>query len=114
MAAYDGVGLEYTLFFPLFPKQGTATACFSSVYNSPRLLRAFWREALQYVFRIEIAADRPDDCVLLGDEFHHPLVFAYCNHEIEVTDEWGPDWHVVVRPAGRGALTRSRGSTPEH
>lgn len=110
MAVYGGaLGLEYTLFFPLFAKQGNATACLSSVHNSPSLLRAFWREALQYVFDIELPpAGRRD---ALGDR--HPLVFAYYDHEIEVTDEWGPDWHVVVRPAGRGALTRSRSSTPE-
>jgi hypothetical protein len=45
---------------------------------------------------------------------NYGLVFRCNVHEFEVTDEWGPDWYVVVHPLGVGSDNRSRSSTPEH
>ncbi len=97
---------EVTLFFPLFAKRGVWE--FSSVHNRPCLLRAFWRLVLEFLFRVTLDRD------VAGESVSYALVYSYNGHDFEVTDEWGPEWYVVVRPTGVGTDVHSRSSTPEH
>ena len=100
------VGHEITLFFPLFAKRGCWE--FSSVHNRPCLLRAFWRLVLEFLFRLTLDRD------IAGESVPHAMVFSYHGHDLEVTDQWGAEWYVVVRPMGVGPDVHSRSSTPEH
>ena len=91
-----------TLFFPLFAKKGVWAL--SSAHNRPSLLRAFWRAVVELLFDVWL------DKEAVGSS---GLVFQSGAHEFEVTDEWGPEWYIVVRPVGVGDALRSRSSTPE-
>jgi hypothetical protein len=96
------------LYVPLFEQKGCWG--FSAEHNSPSLLRAFWRAVLEMVLGVEVAADVP-----CGG---HPLVFRSLDQqfELEVTDEWGDGWNVVVHHAARAPVAlerRSRAGTPE-
>lgn len=104
----EGFGVEHevTLFFPLFAKRGVWE--FSSDHNRPCLLRAFWRLVLEYLFHLTLDRDA------VGEFVPHTLVYSYNGHDFEVTDEWGQEWYVVVRPMGVGPDVHSRSSTPEH
>ena len=95
-------GVEVSLFFPLLEKHGIWS--FSLVHNQPSLLREFWRAVVETLFCI--ALERGEDSV-------HSLVFCGGGHEFEVTDEWGQEWYIIVRPCGLSADMRSRSNTPE-
>ena len=99
----EGTGVS--LFFPLFAKKGVWA--FSSVYNQPCLLRAFWRAVLELLFGVSIDKDVP------GTPCLHSLIFSSGIHEFEVTDEWGSEWYIVIRALGVGEESRSRSSTPD-
>ena len=64
----------------------------------PEGLSEFWRLFVEAVFNLDFVAFSS-----------HPLVFhdVYGGHELEVTDEWGDAWWIVMGP-----VLRSECSTP--
>ena len=97
------------VYVPLFSK--SEIWAFSSAHNKPTLLRTFWRAVLEMLFEVRFAAD-------LGAAVPHPLLFFTMDHQyqIEITDEWGDGWYLILQLAQTAdplLSRRSRAGTPE-
>ena len=96
------------VYVPLFSQN--EIWAFSSAHNKPTLLRTFWRAVLEMLFDVRFAAD-------LG-AVPHPLIFFTMDHQfqIDVTDEWGDGWYLILQSAQTVdpmISRRSRAGTPE-
>jgi hypothetical protein len=104
---FEGGAVAYV---PLFARSDLWA--FGSCYNSRTLLRSFWRAVLEMLFDAGFAADDAAAGV------PHQLVFFSQDrrYQVEITDEWGDGWYLILQLADAAdpmLARRSRAGTPE-